>query len=648
MKLRLFALFLSVFLLLPLLSACNTGTVTETTDTEASPDVTAEDLTDTVSDPEGETTAEVNASPSVTVTVPKPNQTLTDFPVLVSLDGSCDADAAEVLLSAKEDGSDLTVTLGGVSLAYEIASFSKDEQKVALWVKIPTLSHEADTVLSVAANGEGSVGTVWENGYDLVLHMSSIKEGDSSPKNNPVNAYGNIGTATGAMGNGLLFNGTDAYMTAGTPSALIPESPFTPVNNSYTNTGYAKPTDWNYAQGLTSDGEYFYFAGHFDSKGLGASIHKIRMSDMTEVAVFDHAGPMHSAILDYEPESDTVFASTGGNGRAAAVWELDKTTGDCLGQWNLQSLGYGGGAGVISLGNREILLYTSTEDGAKIAFSHLRLEAQGRYVRLSEWYYTEKDLGVGQGLDSLSRNTDGSFTVYYLADAGSSVSVDPHYIYKIRLIPGEALEVEERYHISIKEETEGLTFSLRSDGKYDVYFGSNAERIYKLDGTLDTLAATPMKQPISGNAFTLSFFVKVNSTPNKYPGILGYGALNGNKNRFSLHLFGESEGKLRFGTCLSDTWTKLDTDNGVLKYGTFYHIAAVYDGSEMRLHIDGTLYRSMNVSGTLTDYGALFSLGADIENGVAAYFFHGVIDEVRLSSEVRSEAWIAAEAAQRN
>ncbi|MBO5271077.1 MAG: hypothetical protein J6B77_09840, partial [Clostridia bacterium] len=92
---------------------------------------------------------------------------------------------------------------------------------------------------------------------------------------------------------------------------------------------------------------------------------------MTEVDVFEHAGPLHSAILDYEPETDTIFASTGGDGRAAAVWELDPDDGTCLGKWDLRTLGYGGGAGVISLGNREILLYTSASNGAKIAFSHL-------------------------------------------------------------------------------------------------------------------------------------------------------------------------------------------------------------------------------------------------------------------------------------
>ena len=125
--------------------------------------------------------------------------------------------------------------------------------------------------------------------------------------------------------------------------------------------------------------------------------------------------------------------------------------------------------------------------------------------------------------------------------------------------------------------------------------------------------------------------------------------MTGNKNRFSLHLFDDSVGKLRFGTCLNDKWTKLDTGGGALKKdGAFHHVAAVYDGNEMRLYIDGALSCKMSVSGLLTDYGAPFSIGADIENGVPAFFFRGACDEVRLVDTVRSEAWIKAEAMQGN
>lgn len=640
------ALMLSILLLSAV--SCNAGNGGET----AAPDttenaVTGDGTTAETTTADGETTAEPEPEvPVVTRTLKRPTETLTDFPVFVFLDGSESEEADAFFAAADENGAGLSVRdADGTVLAYELVGFSKETATAELWVRIPEFSSEHDTVITLSCDGEGAPGTVFGGDYDLALHMSGLREGDSSAKRNTLSSTGGITSVAGACGNALRFNGKDGYMVAGMPLPLVPEMAAKPINNAYKNTGYANPTGWNHAQGLTTDGEYLYFAGHFDSVNKGASIHKIRLSDMTEVDVFEHAGPLHSAILDYEPETDTIFASTGGDGRAAAVWELDPDDGTCLGKWDLRTLGYGGGAGVISLGNREILLYTSASDGAKIAFSYLALSENGAYTVKNEWDYTATDLGVGQGLDSLSRSGDGSFTVYYLADAGKSVSVDPHYIYQIRLTPGEPVAVEKRFHLSIGEETEGLTFLPRADGKMDVYFGSNAERIYKLDATLDALLETPIEASVSKNAFTLSCFVKVESTPNKYPGILGFGSASNNKNRFSLHLFGENEGKLRFGACLDDVWTKLDTDDGAFSFGTYHHVAAVYDGSMMRLYIDGSLYRTLGVSGLLTDYGAPFSIGADIENGTAAFFFCGAVDEVRLVHTVRSDAWIAAEAA---
>lgn len=639
-----------LLLLLLVLSACTPAseppaeTTAESTAAEAESTAQPESTTAPATDSTDSTTEPPAPSVSLTVVFPAPAEPLVNFPALITLDGTKNPDHAPLLDACLENGSDLTVAAAdGSLLAHELASFSKAEQKAEIWVLLP--DYRTETAVTLSCGDVSPTGTVFGSEYKLVLHMSD--DTDSSPTAAHVDAHGKITLTSGAIGDAMQFDGSSGYLTAGTPLPLLPESAFLPTNNPYTDTGYRKPTNWEYAQGLTTDGEYLYFAGHFDKQNKGASIHKIRMSDMVEVAVFEHAGPMHSAILDYEPETDTIFASTGGDGRAAAVWELDKNTGECLGQWDLRTLGFGGGAGVISLGNREILLYTSASDGAKIAFNHLRLSENGGYDVLSEWKYTDSDLGVGQGLDSLSRSGDGSFIVYYLADAGSSVSVDPHYVYQIRLTPGAPVEIQKRFHISIKAETEGLCFLTRADGGYDVYFGTNEERIYKIDAPLASLQETPFEQPESVNSFTLSFFVRLDGIDNRYPGIIGYGDMTGNKNRFSLHLFDDSVGKLRFGTCLNDKWTKLDTAGGALpKDGAFHHVAAVYDGPEMRLYIDGVLSCKMSVSGVLTDYGAPFSIGADIEYGVPAFFFRGAVDEVRLVSTVRSEAWIMMEAMQ--
>ena len=126
---------------------------------------------------------------------------------------------------------------------------------------------------------------------------------------------------------------------------------------------------------------------------------------------------------------------------------------------------------------------------------------------------------------------------------------------------------------------------------------------------------------------------------------MGYGSTTNGQNRFAFHLFNENPGVIRFGTTLDDTWIKLDSLGPSIPVNDgFHHVAATYDGERMSIYIDGEINHSFPVTGSLTDLGGAFIIGADIEKNELAYFFNGIIDEVRLSSGVRSAAWIKAEA----
>lgn len=78
----------------------------------------------------------------------------------------------------------------------------------------------------------------------------------------------------------------------------------------------------------------------------------------------------------------------------------------------------------------------------------------------------------------------------------------------------------------------------------------------------------------------------------------------------------------------------------VATYGTWYHLAAVWDGSVVRVYINGTYNKQYNLStyGNLTTE-TRFGSSADGTN----YQFRGVVDEVRISDTNRSAAWIKAE-----
>jgi len=251
------------------------------------------------------------------------------------------------------------------------------------------------------------------------------------------------------------------------------------VYNDYQNVGYNKTTNWECAQGLCSDGVYYYFAGHNDRTNEGADIHKIRIFDNKEISVFAKKGPLHSAeLLWYQPH-DSILACSGGNTRKPFVWELNKKTGDVLNKWDFAGIGENGGALIAWIKDNNIILFTSSGDGAKIAFTKVFLQDGGKSVLGDTWYYSVTDLGVPQGMDYL----DGF--IYYLADAGKTINDNPHAIYKIKLEDDEkkTVNILEEYRVNIGKETEGLSI----DPNGNVLFGSAEERIYQLKAKYNEL-----------------------------------------------------------------------------------------------------------------------------------------------------------------
>ncbi len=72
----------------------------------------------------------------------------------------------------------------------------------------------------------------------------------------------------------------------------------------------------------------------------------------------------------------------------------------------------------------------------------------------------------------------------------------------------------------------------------------------------------------------------------------------------------------------------------------WYHIVVTYDGSTLRLYVDGTLIDTHNVVSPMTDLGKNLRIGryTDLEACLP-----GTIDEVRISSSVRDATWILTE-----
>lgn len=84
----------------------------------------------------------------------------------------------------------------------------------------------------------------------------------------------------------------------------------------------------------------------------------------------------------------------------------------------------------------------------------------------------------------------------------------------------------------------------------------------------------------------------------------------------------------------------LTTPYGLIALDQWQYLVARYDGSALKIFLDGQLKASLSatVAGSSTSYNLY--LGSEINEYNSLY---GQIDEVRISSRARSEAWIAAQ-----
>lgn len=77
--------------------------------------------------------------------------------------------------------------------------------------------------------------------------------------------------------------------------------------------------------------------------------------------------------------------------------------------------------------------------------------------------------------------------------------------------------------------------------------------------------------------------------------------------------------------------------NGIPVFGEWYHIALTYDGSIIKLFVNGQLKNTKSVTGTLKINSRNFSIGSD--NG-SQKFFNGNIDDVRIYGNALSQTEI--------
>ncbi|OGE98126.1 MAG: hypothetical protein A3G89_01015 [Candidatus Doudnabacteria bacterium RIFCSPLOWO2_12_FULL_42_9] len=138
----------------------------------------------------------------------------------------------------------------------------------------------------------------------------------------------------------------------------------------------------------------------------------------------------------------------------------------------------------------------------------------------------------------------------------------------------------------------------------------------------------------SSSSLTLEAWAKLEDTNQSSPVIVA--RQDDATGEYTL-FFGEATDKTPSIYLNVSAWNEKIDAASALSPDTWYHIAATYDGSNVRMYINGTQSDSAALSGTITDSSDNTKIGMG-----NSLFFNGDLDEVRISSTPRTADWIEA------
>jgi len=177
----------------------------------------------------------------------KISASLTDFPIMIKLGSSVgtntfDASCVFDELVSDSNRKKIAVTTDDDIQCYvEIEKWSDVDELAVLWVKIPSISYISDTVLYlyydstkddndsyVGDTGESVVYNVWSNNFVAVWHMSQepttvsgiLDSTSNMLHGDPQGSMGSGDLLPSPCGDGINFNGTDAFIDIGDTSLV--------------------------------------------------------------------------------------------------------------------------------------------------------------------------------------------------------------------------------------------------------------------------------------------------------------------------------------------------------------------------------------------------------------------------------------------
>jgi len=165
---------------------------------------------------------------------------------------------------------------------------------------------------------------------------------------------------------------------------------------------------------------------------------------------------------------------------------------------------------------------------------------------------------------------------------------------------------------------------------YSLTFSQN--NVLLLDGDADYAFANDNSSQQLTDSVTVAVWVKINSN-----GQTSSIARKGATNTPSYSLNRGSNNNFLFWVHLG-SWLNSGLSTTVTTVGEWYHVAGVYDGSEIKLYVNGVLEASSAHSGPMSTTNDNFYIGVDATTWVE--FFNGSVEELSVWSKALTESQI--------
>jgi len=547
-------------------------------------------------------------------------ENLTDFPITIKLGsavGINNADVSDIFDDLGANSLKLAVTTDdGTTQCYvEVSFWDNANNNAVLYVKIPTISYNADTVLYfyydvsqsdnssyVGVTGSTAGKQAWDNYYFQVFHFMETPAGtntikDSSKFSLHATNYNTPELTTGMIDKALDFESGDTDAVTLRNTDVISDS--SPDGKTITNSAvvwYPDVQKWNPGDGAyyyNGSSAYFELADHSDwqlgggsgdftidmwlmATGLASNYYSngiltqyVDNNNKWGIHLYNNAGTRELTFGVYSANSSPKIS-------LVANWAISTST------WYHLAL--------VRSGNDFKFFIDGQQLGSTLTDSD-SIPDLAAVMRIG-WWYSGSSNQRWQGYIENFRISDvARWTSNFSVPTGPTQS-DSNTLLLINAT---------RTHASLK--------SLKS---------VTHEAVFKLESHVP-------------NGGIMAIASDATST-------------SGYKNIFGLYGAATNASRLRHYYYDATNAFNIQDTVLVLALDTWYHTASTFnsDTEIMRLFRDGTEPVAYN-SSTKTTFGSSFSTSHTIGTlNYTGYKFDGIIDELRISSIDRSPAWILA------